>query len=942
MRVRIPPPAPTLRGPFLKDQGADARSGPGHGPGRRSSGLHRGEAQQHQRRRDGLRREGRSEEDPGEARDPAESERRPGPLQQPQDEARQKERRERGEGEPSRGSLRAAVREEIEEADAGAGGGPPAEACHEGRGVEERDRRDEQQVRREGRGDGPRALPPARIHDHQEGGDQQRPVIESHRHPGQRPGADAGAAAAGGPGADERRQGEGGERAEHRPEGHRRRQQHQRERRSPPAALEATGDRGREEPEREDHDEPHVPHARRAGEPEEHGRPRREERPRREDLRRRVEPEAHGYGLAPARRALGGRRVGAAAVEEPARVGPRLDDRRVLRADDAGAVADAREDEGRHADREGGGEDGDDQPCATVDAAHGERQVQHAEPGRGRAEEEPQRVLRQRRARFRRERRREAPEPRGEAHRRRLLPRRPEERVLRHLHREPEEKEGRERDVRAAAPGENRERQHDRGRDQVVRVDDAREVERGEERRAPRGERPLRVPVAQLRTQQQQPERHEQRVEDREREVVPQARHAAEVDQVVREAEPGRPAERVVVAAGEPDVVDHDVAPEGAEVEGRNGEDDGQEDGSGGGERRKEAAPRGSAREVAEGAGPRERHEEEGSEGPGELLGGAGEAEERAPGHGPSRPGEEDSAEHHRHEDKVVRTEDLVPVDERVQGRDPRRGQPGLGRARDSGGEDDDERIEEDRDHPRVEAPEGGTGRELEGQHHEVRPRQVRVVVQDRVAAPLVPEARHPRLAGEDGVRVVRAVGAPTGEDLVDRERQLHHPSVLAVRPVGSRPHPHEGGARQHDEERRGEDDHAGARRQPGPGSGEQGVAEGEERRQRGEEERHGVAVEGAGGRGEERPQPSRGRAEDRVVREPPGQDARRVVEDEVPRQEQEQAGDDRAVDADGPVGAQAPLPPGEETGTRAPQEHTRLRTAHSIFSRRPQAGHPM
>ena len=64
---------------------------------------------------------------------------------------------------------------------------------------------------------------------------------------------------------------------------------------------------------------------------------------------------------------------------------------------------------------------------------------------------------------------------------------------------------------------------------------------------------------------------------------------------------------------------------------------------------------------------------------------------------------------------------------------------------------------------------------------------------------------------------------------------------------------------------------------------------------------------------------------------------------DEVAGQQQQQAGDDRAVDAEGPVGAQAPLPPeADETGTRAPQEHTRLRTAHSIFSRRPQAGQPM
>ena len=75
---------------------------------------------------------------------------------------------------------------------------------------------------------------------------------------------------------------------------------------------------------------------------------------------------------------------------------------------------------------------------------------------------------------------------------------------------------------------------------------------------------------------------------------------------------------------------------------------------------------------------------------------------------------------------------------------------------------------------------------------------------------------------------------------------------------------------------------------------------------------------------------------------EPPRQDPRRVVQGEVARDQEEQAGDDRAVDAEGAGSAQAPLPPVEATGTREPQEHTRLLTAHSILSRRPHEGQPM
>jgi len=77
-------------------------------------------------------------------------------------------------------------------------------------------------------------------------------------------------------------------------------------------------------------------------------------------------------------------------------------------------------------------------------------------------------------------------------------------------------------------------------------------------------------------------------------------------------------------------------------------------------------------------------------------------------------------------------------------------------------------------------------------------------------------------------------------------------------------------------------------------------------------------------------------------VGETPREDPRRVVEEEISGQQQEEPGNDGAVESEGPTLAQLRLPSGGVTGTLAPQEQTRLRTAHSIFSRRPQAGQPM
>ena len=64
---------------------------------------------------------------------------------------------------------------------------------------------------------------------------------------------------------------------------------------------------------------------------------------------------------------------------------------------------------------------------------------------------------------------------------------------------------------------------------------------------------------------------------------------------------PGVPPERVVVAAGEPHVVDDDVGPEGAKVEGGDGNHDGGEDGRGHRDRDQERAA-GGAGELAPGA----------------------------------------------------------------------------------------------------------------------------------------------------------------------------------------------------------------------------------------------------------------------------------------------------------------------------------------------------
>jgi hypothetical protein len=77
-------------------------------------------------------------------------------------------------------------------------------------------------------------------------------------------------------------------------------------------------------------------------------------------------------------------------------------------------------------------------------------------------------------------------------------------------------------------------------------------------------------------------------------------------------------------------------------------------------------------------------------------------------------------------------------------------------------------------------------------------------------------------------------------------------------------------------------------------------------------------------------------------VEEAPRQHAGRVVGREVAGHEEEEPRHDGTVYWEAAARDQAPVSRLALTGMRDPQEHTRARTAHSIRSRRPHAGHPM
>jgi hypothetical protein len=77
-------------------------------------------------------------------------------------------------------------------------------------------------------------------------------------------------------------------------------------------------------------------------------------------------------------------------------------------------------------------------------------------------------------------------------------------------------------------------------------------------------------------------------------------------------------------------------------------------------------------------------------------------------------------------------------------------------------------------------------------------------------------------------------------------------------------------------------------------------------------------------------------------VEQAPGEDARRIEDEQIAGDEKEQGGHDRDVEPDtGAPGAGAFSAQSFFSGvdvTLAPQEQTMLRVAHSIFSKRPQA----
>jgi hypothetical protein len=75
-------------------------------------------------------------------------------------------------------------------------------------------------------------------------------------------------------------------------------------------------------------------------------------------------------------------------------------------------------------------------------------------------------------------------------------------------------------------------------------------------------------------------------------------------------------------------------------------------------------------------------------------------------------------------------------------------------------------------------------------------------------------------------------------------------------------------------------------------------------------------------------------------MKQPPRQHARRIEYEKVTGNEKEKGGNDCGIKPEAPI-AGASRAQSFFSGvdvTRAPHEHTMLRVAHSIFSRRPQA----
>jgi hypothetical protein len=87
----------------------------------------------------------------------------------------------------------------------------------------------------------------------------------------------------------------------------------------------------------------------------------------------------------------------------------------------------------------------------------------------------------------------------------------------------------------------------------------------------------------------------------------------------------------------------------------------------------------------------------------------------------------------------------------------------------------------------------------------------------------------------------------------------------------------------------------------------ERQVEKGETRRERSEEQSHGIAVEVGGGARPEEGESTRRLGQPRVVQEPPRQDAGRIVEQEVARDQEEEGGDDAGVRGEAAEGGVQP-----------------------------------
>ncbi len=73
-------------------------------------------------------------------------------------------------------------------------------------------------------------------------------------------------------------------------------------------------------------------------------------------------------------------------------------------------------------------------------------------------------------------------------------------------------------------------------------------------------------------------------------------------------------------------------------------------------------------------------------------------------------------------------------------------------------------------------------------------------------------------------------------------------------------------------------------------------IGEREPGRERSQQQGHRIAVEPSGGPREQRPEPGRELGEAGIVEKAPGQDPRRIVQQEVPRDQHEQGGNEDRV----------------------------------------------